>query len=200
MSKIHRCYSCYLRKKYEAEINISSKFTNERVPRKIKKKLLKFYNSFYSYMSHSWLSGVELCHCSLGSFYENHKSMIKNLSFFLKHEDVIKHYFSDHEDGIFILDGCLSWYWEYDNGLYVNDGLMKFAYDEKSAGKTWAFSEVANLVYYAETEMMGKKLDSGLINEKEYDDFCDNERPFPSQIKNDISLIKYLADLNNKNL
>lgn len=180
--------------KYSKEVNKPLKLDKARVPRKLKKVIKEFYNLFHGFVNYSFWEG-SLCTCNIDVFYKTHKNMIDNIGFYKKHKNVIFDLKEGYESTIYFDSGKLHWYWEDDNGLYSYDGIMPFAYNEEDGGNTWAFSEVANLVYYAETEMMGRKLDSGLITEEEYDEYCDNKRPFPSQIKNDISLIKYLSSL-----
>lgn len=67
----------------------------------------------------------------------------------------------------------LSWYWEYDNGLYTQSGLMPFCYSEEEAGETWAYSEMNELI---------EQLTKGRIEK------------LPAEIKSDLDLITYIKN------
>lgn len=168
--KLTKCFACF------SGYGCSRK---QRLPRNKKKSYKKFYEIYKNYFYQYFMEVPSSC--DIGLYYKEHKALFKFLPFINKYKNEINFLRSELElEGVYFdNNGRLSWYWEYDCDYSPSSGLMPFCYNEKDAGKTWAFSELQNFIQYT------------YFSEIENEDFV-----FPIEIVDDKSLLEFIK--NNK--
>lgn len=147
----------------------------QKLPRKKKKQLKQFWHlmdgrEYRYFMDHP-------SSCSLGDEYKRAKPLFHLIPVFTKRSAALEkiwQYCEEAGEGIYFDDkGRLSWHWESDDDYTGgSSGVMAFCYNEKDAGRTWAFSEVQQLVKW-------------LLDYPE-------EFTFPAEILSDRTLIEWV--------
>ena len=164
--KLSKCYACFCG--YGCK-------KKERLPRKKKKEYKKFYEFYQKYFYQYFMDLPSSC--DISQYYKSHKHLFKFLPFIVKYQKQIDFLKRELDlEGIWFDDkGRLSWYWEYDCDYSPSSGLMPLCYNEKDAGKTWAFSEISSFIQYT------------YFSETENEDFV-----FPAEIFDDKSLLEFI--------
>lgn len=165
--KLFECFGCY---------SNLDRCKREKLPRKKKKQLKTTLSHFGKYINYCMFSEINLCNLALS--YKDHKKLFSKYIMFKKYKpELIKlltHANEYIDQDIVMVNGVLSWTWEDDNGLYSYDGTMPFAYSEAAAGKTWAYSELLNLL-------------KSILNKDYGEDYN-----LPVEVVSDKTLLKYL--------
>lgn len=152
------------------------KCKKQKLPRKKKKELKKFFSGIGRWNWDQWVGPTR---CDISDDYKRNKVFFKSGIILKKYHfafNFIKKYCEASGELVYINDkGKLSWFWEYDSDYGGNSGIMPFCYSEEESGETWSFDEVKNLV-------------------RSFQGYPDNF-VFPEKLTNDRQLLKYLNSI-----
>jgi hypothetical protein len=143
--KIGKCFACW--SGYPC-------VKNNKLPRKKKKRLLKFYDLLGHYFNQSYMIDM-VSSCTLASDYKALKPYFHLFGYYKKNKEKINFILkiADEKFGcepvILVFDKggfTFQWVWEDDNGLYCTEGSMPFIYEKAKFDKTWSGSETEDLL------------------------------------------------------
>lgn len=141
-AKLHPCIGCYFGKDDD---NVP-KCKKQKLSRKKKKKLKKAYSLLCELSPGSIEMWEGISSCSLVSDYKFYTPLIKKIGYFQKHMKVfieLKKLSYTNSDELEIIrdknDYVLAFPWEYDNGLYCEEGHMPMQLGEDPKDDTWAY-------------------------------------------------------------
>jgi hypothetical protein len=141
--RLHRCFVCWHGEDCGSR--------NEKLPRQ-KKKTLKKAGRILELIAGNtpfWMDVFTSCHQR--GIYRLMRPIIDRLGYYQRYLPVILHIhqLADNAGEEIQLDinggWKLGWHWEYDNGLYTEEGIMPFQFGDDPEDDTWCWSETRNL-------------------------------------------------------